>query len=98
MQACSGASAATTTAALGYRRLVSSVGPEAALPAASASGHADTSAGITAGDFHVHLAVFEGPFDLLLSLIAKRQLDVTLVDLAQVTDELIEHIKVAESD
>jgi segregation and condensation protein A len=46
-----------------------------------------------AGGFHVHLAVFDGPFDLLLSLIAKRQLDVTLVSLAQVTDEFIAHIR-----
>lgn len=56
------------------------------------------SAGITAGGFHVHLDVFEGPFDLLLSLIAKRQLDVTLVALAQVTDEFIEHIKLGDGD
>jgi segregation and condensation protein A len=45
--------------------------------------------------FNVHLEVFEGPFDLLLSLIAKRQLDVTLVALAQVTDEFIAHIRSA---
>jgi segregation and condensation protein A len=43
--------------------------------------------------FHVHLEVFDGPFDLLLSLIAKRELDVTLVALAQVTDEFIAHIR-----
>ena len=47
------------------------------------------------GGFEVRLDVFEGPFDLLLSLIAKRQLDVTLVALAQVTDEFIAHIKAA---
>jgi len=46
-----------------------------------------------AGGFHVHLDVFEGPFDLLLGLIAKKQLDVTLVALAQVTDEFIAHIR-----
>ena len=50
------------------------------------------------GGFHVHLDIFEGPFDLLLSLIAKRQLDVTLVALAQVTDEFIAHIKLGEGD
>src|SRR5207248_9181915 len=33
------------------------------------------------------------PFDLLLGLIAKKQLDVTLVALAQVTDEFIAHIR-----
>lgn len=43
--------------------------------------------------FSVHLEVFEGPFDLLLSLIAKHKLDVTLVALSQVTDEFIAHIR-----
>jgi segregation and condensation protein A len=42
--------------------------------------------------FSVHLDVFEGPFDLLLSLIAKHELDVTLVALSQVTDEFIAHV------
>ena len=59
---------------------------------------AATAAEVTSGGFHVHLDVFEGPFDLLLSLIAKRQLDVTLVALAQVTDEFIAHIKLGEGD
>jgi len=43
--------------------------------------------------FHVHLEVFEGPFDVLLSLIARKQLDVTLVALSQVTDEFLAHIR-----
>jgi segregation and condensation protein A len=51
-----------------------------------------------AGAFHVHLEVFEGPFDLLLSLIARKQLDVTLVALAQVTDEFLAHIRGHGSD
>lgn len=42
--------------------------------------------------FEVHLANFEGPFDLLLSLIAKHKLDVTEVALSQVTDEFIAYI------
>src|SRR4051812_40273884 len=50
------------------------------------------------GEFRVHLEVFEGPFDLLLSLIAKRQLDVTLVALAQVTDEFLAHIRARGED
>jgi segregation and condensation protein A len=45
------------------------------------------------GGFEVHLDVFEGPFDLLLSLIAKRRLDVTLVALSQVTDEFVTYIR-----
>jgi len=48
--------------------------------------------------FHVRLDNFEGPFDLLLSLIAKHRLDVTEVALSQVTDEFIAHIRAAGPD
>ncbi|MDX6199987.1 MAG: segregation and condensation protein [Actinomycetota bacterium] len=48
--------------------------------------------------FEVHLDVFEGPFDLLLGLIAKHQLDVTEVALSQVTDEFIAHIRAAGTE
>ena len=37
--------------------------------------------------FRVALANFEGPFDLLLSLIAKHELDITEVSLSAVTAE-----------
>jgi segregation and condensation protein A len=43
--------------------------------------------------FDVHLDVFEGPFDLLLGLLAKHQLDVTEVALSKVTDEFIGHLR-----
>ena len=43
--------------------------------------------------FAVSLPVFEGPFDLLLSLIARKKLDITEVALAQVTDEFIAFMK-----
>ncbi len=46
--------------------------------------------------FEVHLDVFEGPFELLLGLIAKHKLDITEIALAQVTDEFIAHIKAAQ--
>ena len=42
--------------------------------------------------FHVRLDNFEGPFDLLLNLISRRQLDVTEVALSQVTDEFISYL------
>ena len=45
------------------------------------------------GRFEVHLDNFEGPFDLLLSLIAKHKLDVTEVALSRVTDEFISYIQ-----
>jgi len=43
--------------------------------------------------FQVHLEKFEGPFDLLLSLISKHKLDITEVSLHQVTDEFIAYIR-----
>lgn len=43
--------------------------------------------------FQVSLEVFEGPFDLLLQLIARKKLDITQVALSEVTDEFIAHMK-----
>jgi len=43
--------------------------------------------------FAVRLSNFEGPFDLLLTLISKHQLDVTEVALSKVTDEFIAYIR-----
>ena len=51
----------------------------------------DTSA--EAGGFAVRLSNFEGPFDLLLSLIAKHKLDITEIALAKVTDEFIAYVR-----
>ncbi|MFC1408386.1 ScpA family protein [Streptacidiphilus sp. N1-12] len=50
------------------------------------------------GGFQVHLDNFEGPFDLLLGLIAKHKLDVTEVSLSRVTDEFIAHIRAMGAD
>jgi segregation and condensation protein A len=47
----------------------------------------------TVGGFMLTLDNFEGPFDLLLSLIAKHKLDITEVALSQVTDEFIAFIR-----
>ena len=43
--------------------------------------------------FEVRITNFEGPFDLLLGLISRRELDVTEVALSQVTDEFIAHVR-----
>ncbi|MDP3969199.1 MAG: segregation/condensation protein A [Nocardioides sp.] len=53
----------------------------------------DLSAADPAPAFAVRLVNFEGPFDLLLSLIAKHKMDITEVALSKVTDEFIAHIK-----
>lgn len=49
--------------------------------------------GRPAGPFTVRLEGFEGPFDLLLGLIAKHKMDVTEVALSQVTDEFLSYIR-----
>ncbi|WP_166023502.1 segregation and condensation protein A [Streptomyces chilikensis] len=48
--------------------------------------------------FTVRLTNFEGPFDLLLQLIAKHKLDVTEVALSQVTDEFMAHVRARGDD
>jgi segregation and condensation protein A len=53
---------------------------------------------ISDGKFRVRLDNFEGPFDLLLVLIGRRQLDVTEVALSQVTDDFIGYLKAAGAD
>src|SRR3954451_25211250 len=58
----------------------------------AASPDVGTEAGLETG-FEVRLDNFEGPFDLLLSLIAKHKLDITEVSLSRVTDEFIAHVK-----
>jgi segregation and condensation protein A len=67
--------------------------PQDASPESSSASEQSASS-----DFAVHLDVFEGPFDLLLGLIAKHQLDITEVALSQVTDEFLAYIKRLDSD
>src|SRR3954454_19401960 len=47
----------------------------------------------TGRGFEVTLKNFTGPFDLLLGLIAKHEMDITEVALARVTDEFISYIR-----
>ncbi len=63
-------------------------------PAATAQPTLAAGESVGPGVFAVRLDNFEGPFDLLLSLIAKHKLDITEVALSQVTDEFIAHVKV----
>ncbi|MCX7609415.1 MAG: segregation/condensation protein A [Anaerolineales bacterium] len=44
------------------------------------------------GNYKVALPVYEGPLDLLLQLIERAELDITVVSLAQVTDQYLEYI------
>jgi segregation and condensation protein A len=68
----------------------SRIAEEADLAVPAAAGDAAASSG--GGAFLIKLSNFEGPFDLLLSLISRRQMDVTEVALSQVTDEFITYL------
>jgi segregation and condensation protein A len=48
--------------------------------------------------FSVSLSNFDGPFDLLLSLIAKHELDITEISLSIVTTEFIAYLKGIDSE
>src|SRR5690349_15356950 len=48
--------------------------------------------------FRVSLGVFDGPFDLLLTLLSKHQLDITEVSLSTVTHEFIAYLHELEGD
>lgn len=58
----------------------------------------DGSTGLEVRGFSVRLDNFEGPFDLLLALIAKHKLDITEVALSQVTDEFIAYVKALDDE
>jgi segregation and condensation protein A len=48
--------------------------------------------------FSVSLSNFSGPFDLLLSLISKHEMDITEVSLSRVTDEFISYLRGVDSE
>lgn len=56
-----------------------------------------TDVNAASGGFSVHLANFDGPFDLLLQLISRHKMDVTEVSLSIVTDEFISFIRALEA-
>ncbi|MCT9821177.1 segregation/condensation protein A [Microbacterium sp. W1N] len=48
--------------------------------------------------FRVSVSGFDGPFDLLLSLLSKHELDITEVSLSRITDEFISYLKGLDAD
>lgn len=66
--------------------------------AGSDEGLGDTGLESSESVFRVSLDVFDGPFDLLLSLIAKHELDITEIALSRVTDEFIRYVQSIETD
>lgn len=65
--------------------------------ARSPSGSTETLEQIDTG-FSVSISGFDGPFDLLLTLIGKRELDITEVSLSRITDEFIAYLSSIDTD
>ncbi|MDG3012874.1 segregation/condensation protein A [Rhodococcus sp. D2-41] len=76
----------TSTEGAASTGTVEAVGTAEAAPGSPPTGAAE-------GGFRVRLHNFEGPFDLLLTLIGQRELDVTEVALHQVTDDFIAYTR-----
>jgi segregation and condensation protein A len=55
---------------------------------------AETStATLASSSYTIHLPIFEGPLDLLLHLIERRQMEITAVSLVAVTDQFLEYVR-----
>ncbi|MFJ3391588.1 segregation and condensation protein A [Leifsonia aquatica] len=68
-----------------------------AADAGAEAGATDDAAPADAG-FRVAVGAFEGPFDLLLSLITKHELDITEISLSRVTDEFIAYLRALDTE
>jgi segregation and condensation protein A len=51
---------------------------------------------VSSNGFSLNIGNFEGPFDLLLSLISKHQVDITSISLSQVTNDFIAYVRTLE--
>ncbi len=47
--------------------------------------------------YHIQTPVYEGPLDLLLQLIARAELDITKIALAQITDQYLAYLETLEN-
>jgi segregation and condensation protein A len=72
--------------------------PAAAEPAAQAGDASGGGAAVEPDGFRVSLSNFDGPFDLLLNLISKHELDITDVSLSLVTMDFIAYLRALGPD
>ncbi len=47
----------------------------------------------SSSSYTIHLSIFEGPLDLLLHLIERRQMEITAISLVAVTDQFLEYVR-----
>ena len=67
-------------------------GPEDGRPAAAASGRTDTFRPVIVRELELDLDAFEGPFDLLLTLVLKDELDLADIDVAGIVLAFLERL------
>ena len=67
--------------------------PDASTSSGTADGLGTGGGSATEPGFRVALSNFDGPFDLLLTLISKHELDITEVSLSLVTNEFIAYLR-----
>src|SRR5438132_9667913 len=67
-------------------------------PQAAFSHITDDQATAEQARYVVHLPVFEGPLDLLLHLIEKRQMEITTISLMAVTDQYLAYLQQWEAE
>ncbi|WP_336629837.1 MULTISPECIES: segregation and condensation protein A [unclassified Microbacterium] len=67
--------------------------PSAGEPSDASAPEEDAPQEVVDVGFRVSLSNFDGPFDLLLNLISKHEMDITEVSLSKVTDEFIAYLR-----
>ena len=50
------------------------------------------------GQYRIETNLYQGPLDLLLDLIEKSELDITVLSLAQVTDQFLEYVRTMQEE
>ena len=50
------------------------------------------------GQYRIETDLYQGPLDLLLDLIEKAELDITVLSLAQVTDQFLEYVRAMQEE
>jgi len=76
----------------------STVEPGTSTGSATQPGEAESAVPEPVEGFRVSLTNFDGPFDLLLNLISKHEMDITEVSLSAVTNEFIAYLTQLEAD
>src|SRR6056297_984409 len=56
----------------------------------------NTEQGVTDQKYIIHIENFEGPLDLLWSLIKKAKIDITEISLAEITEQYLQYLKLME--